>query len=230
MEFFMFRTIIFRISFVSLFAAFAPLFLVALPSKWMTRKLLQTLALGVLWSARAVAGIKYKIHNFPHPSSLILHPSPIIASKHMSTMETAILMAYIPNAFFIIKRELTWIPIYGWVVRRIGMLSVNRAKGATNMQSLAHAVERNIKRGMTLVIFPEGTRAKPGQPIKLRRGLLYIAEQLKLPIQPVGTDSGLYWPKHGKMKPGVANFWFEPVLPFNAKLDEIAQAIQRHSA
>ncbi|MDR1207530.1 MAG: 1-acyl-sn-glycerol-3-phosphate acyltransferase [Rickettsiales bacterium] len=228
----MFKTIIFNIAFVSAFAAFAPFFLVALPSRRLTQRLLQTLALCVLWLARVIGGIKYKIHNNPFcalPSTLGSAGN-IVASKHMSTMETAVLMAYVPNAFFIIKRELTWIPIYGWVMARLGMLAVNRKAGSTNMQALARAVAENIERGMTLVIFPEGTRARPGQQVKLRRGLLYIAEQLKLPILPVGTDSGIYWPKHGRMKSGTANFWFEPALPQNASLDEIAAAIGRHSA
>jgi hypothetical protein len=59
---------------------------------------------------------------------------------------------------------------------------------------------------------------------------MFIAESLKLPILPIGTDSGLYWPKRGKMSPGTANVWFEPLLPSTASLEEIADAIGRHSA
>jgi hypothetical protein len=59
---------------------------------------------------------------------------------------------------------------------------------------------------------------------------MFIAESLKLPILPIGTDSGLYWPKRGKMSPGTANVWFEPFLPSTASLEEIAEAIGRHSA
>ncbi|MCL1902173.1 MAG: 1-acyl-sn-glycerol-3-phosphate acyltransferase [Alphaproteobacteria bacterium] len=226
----MFRTIIFKISFVSIFAAFAPLFLIALPSRRLLRRLLVTLALGVLWFARVIAGIKYKVHNNPYKNHAGDGPRPIVACKHMSVLETAFLMAYVPNVFFILKREITWIPIYGWVAARLGFIPVNRASGATNMQKLTHAAAKNVARGMTLAIFPEGTRKVPGAPIKLKRGLMFIAENLKLPIQPVGTDSGLYWPKHGKMHPGTANFWFEPILPYNATLEDIADAISRHSA
>ena len=84
--------------------------------------------------------------------------------------------------------------------------------------------------GQVLIIFPEGTRAKPGQKVKLKRGLLFLAHELKLPILPVGTDAGLYWPKRGRVHSGTANVWFEPMLPCNASLDEIADAINRHSA
>ena len=110
------------------------------------------------------------------------------------------------------------------------MLGVNRARGKTNMKQLAADVEKRVLDGYTLVIFPEGTRAKPGERIPLKRGLLMLAYTLKLPILPVGTDAGLYWPKRGHMHPGMANIWFEPLLPCNASLDEISDAINRHSA
>jgi 1-acyl-sn-glycerol-3-phosphate acyltransferase len=110
------------------------------------------------------------------------------------------------------------------------MIGVNRARGKTTMKQLAAAVENRVLNGSTLVIFPEGTRAKPGEHIPLKRGLLLLAHTLKLPILPVGTDAGLYWPKRGRMHSGTANIWFEPLLPCNASLDEISDAINRHSA
>ncbi|NMA32715.1 MAG: hypothetical protein GX944_02175, partial [Alphaproteobacteria bacterium] len=66
--------------------------------------------------------------------------------------------------------------------------------------------------------------------IKIKSGLLFIAEKLKLPIIPVGTDSGLYWPKKGWIKSGTANLWFENLLPSTATKEEIAKAIGKHSA
>ena len=145
-------------------------------------------------------------------------------------MEVAILVTNIHNPFFIIKRELMWIPIYGWSFWRMGLQPVNRTRGATNMKKLADAVATRIMNGQTLIIFPEGTRTKPGQHIALKRGLLFLAQTLKLPITPVGTDTGIYWPKRGRMIPGTATMHFEPVLPSTASLDEIAAAINRHSA
>ncbi|MCL2331744.1 MAG: 1-acyl-sn-glycerol-3-phosphate acyltransferase [Proteobacteria bacterium] len=229
----MFRTIIFKIALAVWFTLWAPLLLVALPSAWLTRRFMVTDAWGVLQVARIFAGIKYKIHNSPfanHQSPIASHQSPIIASKHMSILEVAALSVYVPNVFFILKRELMWIPIYGWAFARIGLQPVNRAAGATNMNRLVAEVDKKIRRGMTLAIFPEGTRAKPGQPIKIKRGLLFIAEQLNLPIIPVGTDSGKFWPKKGRMHPGTANIYFGPALAPTATLDEIAAAIQRRSA
>jgi len=235
----MFRTIIFKFVLAVYFILWSPLLLVGLLNKRVNDFFVLTDARGVLLLARVIAGIRYNVHYPPveengipvKPNENIrLDGKAIIASKHMSMMEVAILSAKIPNAFFIIKRELLWIPIYGWAFWRMGLQPVNRTRGKTNMNKLADAVAKKIMNGQVLIIFPEGTRVKPGTHPELKRGLLFLAHQLKLPIMPVGTDTGLYWPKHGRMRPGTANVYFEPLLPCNASLDEIKDAINRHSA
>ena len=235
----MFRTILFKISLFIYFALWSPLLLLGLVSKKLSRKFVFADAAGVLVLARLICGIKYQVHyptqseddipNMPDGNKRVDGKS-IVAAKHMSILEIAIISKVMPKTFFIMKRELLWIPIYGWAFWRCGMLGVNRAKGKTNMKKLASDVEKRVLDGYTLVIFPEGTRAKPGQHIPLKRGLLLLAHTLKLPILPVGTDAGLYWPKHGRMHSGTAHVWFEPLLPCNASLDEISDAINRHSA
>ncbi len=235
----MIRTILFKIVLPIYFALWMPLLLIGLPSKKLSRIFVFTDAAGVLVLARLICGIKYKIH-YPQPDDAEVPEMPngnqrldgkaIIAAKHMSILEIAAISRVVPNSFFIMKRQLLWIPIYGWAFWRCGMLGVNRARGKTNMAKLASDVEKRVLDGYTLVIFPEGTRAKPGEKIPLKRGLLLLAYKLKLPILPVGTDAGLYWPKHGRMHSGTANVYFEPLLPSNASLDEISEAINRHSA
>ncbi len=235
----MFRTVIFKIILGLYFVLWAPILLVALPSRKMTLRAITTDARGVLWLARVICGIKYHIFYPPtEENGIPVQPNDnirtdgkaIIASKHMSIMEVAILVTNIQNPFFIVKRELLWIPIYGWSFWRMGLQPVDRTRGATNMKKLSATVASRIMNGQTLIIFPEGTRVKPGQKIQLKRGLLFLAEQLKLPITPVGVDTGLYWPKRGKMTPGTANIYFEDILPSTATLDEVHTAINKHSA
>lgn len=235
----MLKTVVFKFVLGVYFVLWSPILLLGLISKKLTTILVLTCANGVLWLAKTVAGIKYVVHYPPTEENGVpvapngnirLDGKAIIAAKHMSILEIAILTNVIPNSFFIIKRELLWIPIYGWAFWRMGLQPVNRTRGATNMQKLTNAVAEKIMNGKILIIFPEGTRAKPGQHIPLKRGLLFLAHQLKLPILPVGTDAGLYWPKRGKIKSGTANLWFEPLLPCNASLDEISKSINRHSA
>ncbi|MBO4745638.1 MAG: 1-acyl-sn-glycerol-3-phosphate acyltransferase [Alphaproteobacteria bacterium] len=235
----MFRTIIFKIILFLYFAAWSPLLLIGLVSKKLTSKLIILDAMGVLFLARVICGIKYKIFYPPveengipvTPNDNIRYDGKaIIASKHMSILEVAILVTNIQNPFFILKRELLWIPIYGWAFWRMGMQPVNRERGATNMKKLTAEVANKIMNGQTLIIFPEGTRVKPGHPVPLRRGLMFLAQTLKLPIIPVGTDAGIYWPKRGRMKSGTATMHFEPIIASTSSLEEIGAAINRHSA
>lgn len=232
------RTVIFKFFLAVYFLMWTPLLLLGLVSKRLTSLFIITDARGVLLLARIIAGIKYRIfyplteeNGVPaRPNGNVrLDGKAIVASKHMSILEVAILVTNIQNPFFILKRELMWIPIYGWAFWRMGMQPVNRARGATNMNKLARAVMKKIMNGGTLIIFPEGTRVKPGAKKELKRGLLFLAQTLKLPIMPVGVDTGLYWPKHGQMHPGTANVYFEPLLPSTASLPEITEAINRHS-
>lgn len=235
----MIKTVIFKFMLAVWFILWSPILLIGLPSRKLTRAFVLADATGVLWLARVIVGIKYNIHYPPKEENGVpfkpnendrLDGKAIIAAKHMSILEIAILATHITNSFFIIKRELMWIPIYGWAFWRMGFQGVNRNKGSTNMQQLTNSVAKKIMDKQILIIFPEGTRVKPGQKIKLKRGLLFIAEGLKLPILPVGTDAGLYWPKKGLMHSGTANVYFENVLPCTASLEEIREAINRHSA
>lgn len=234
----MLRNIIFKLTIYIWFTCWTPLLIIGLISKKLERKFILADARGVLFFARIIGGIKYKIHYpmtnengipFKHNINTRFDGRAIIASKHMSMLEVAILVTHIPNAFFIIKRELLWIPIYGWAFARIGLIGVNRTRGKTNMKDLTNRVMAKIMDGMTLIIFPEGTRVSPNQNIPIRRGLMFLAEQLKLPIMPVGVDTGLYWPKRGRIKPGTTHVYFEPELPSSATMDEVRDAINKHS-
>lgn len=234
----MLKTIILKTAIFLWCLAWTPLILVGLISAKLERKFIVWDTWGALFLARIICGIKYEIHYpllnedgipFQHNINQRLDGRAIIASKHMSMLEVLILLTHVPNPTFIMKRELLWIPIYGWAFARIGLIGVNRKRGATNMQTLANKVMDKIMNGMTLIIFPEGTRVAPGKRPPLKRGLLYLSQYLKLPILPVGVDTGLYWPKHGKIKPGTAQIYFENELPSNATLDEIRDAINRHS-
>lgn len=235
----MLRTIIFKFVLFVWFLICSPFLILGLISSKLERMFIYLDACGVLFLTRVIAGIRYEIHYplnnedgipFKHNINQRLDGRSIIAAKHMSMLEVAILVKHVPNYFFIMKRELLWIPIYGWAFARIGLIGVNRKPGATNMNQLAERVTKNIMNGLTLIIFPEGTRVAPKARPQLKRGLLFLASHLKLPITPVGTDTGLYWPKRGKIKPGTTNIYFENELPSTASLTEISEAINRHSA
>lgn len=149
----MFRTIMFKLALALHYVIWSPIILVGLIYKPLNDFLVLTCARGVLVLARIVAGIKYEIHCPPTeengipfaPDENIRNDGKvIIAAKHMSVLEIAILSTHIPNSFFIVKRELMWLPIYGWAFWRMGLQPVNRTRGATNMKKLAHAVAKKL--------------------------------------------------------------------------------------
>ena len=235
----MFRTVVFKIASAIHFILWAPILLVGLVNARLCHFLVVSCARGLALLARIICGVKYAVHFPPTEENGVpvlpngnsrFDGKAIVAAKHMSLLEIIVLSHVVPNAFFICKSEIMWFPIYGWAFWRMGLQPVNRSRGKTNLKKLEHDVARKIMSGRTLVIFPEGTRVKPGHPIPLKRGLLFLAQHLKLPILPVGTDTGIYWPKRGRITPGVAKVYFEPVLPSSATLEEIAAAINRHSA
>ncbi len=235
----MLRTFIFKLCFYLIFILWAPIITLALISKKLTRIIAVSMATQILFFARITVGVNYRVH-YPatEENGISILPNgnirsdgkSIIAAKHMSVMEVIILTKIVRNFTFIIKRELMWIPIYGWVFGRLGLIPVNRSRGKTNMNKLLTVTAKKIMDGYTLIVFPEGTRTKPGSHPVLKRGLLFIAHELKLPIQPVGTDTGIYWPRRGKMRSGTANVYFEPLLSSTATLEEIHTAINKHSA
>ncbi|MDR2770220.1 MAG: 1-acyl-sn-glycerol-3-phosphate acyltransferase [Rickettsiales bacterium] len=218
----MLRTTIFKTTLAVWFALWSPALIAGLASARLTRRFIRWDAMGVLWLAKIITGIRRKIHGKAAAGA-------IIASKHMSILEVAMLAVHCKNAFFIIKKELLLIPVYGWAFWRMGFIGVDRS-GAANMKKLAGLATKKIRAGRELIIFPEGARAKPGGGVRLKRGLLFIAEAAGVPVQPVGANTGLFWPKNGKMRGGLAELWFEPVLPPDASLEDIAGAIARHSA
>jgi len=235
----MFKTIIFKITLGIYFIVWTPFLGLSLVNKKLTRMTMRAETMGVLYLARRIAGITYRVHyplleengipTKPNANTR-LDGKAIIAAKHMSILEVAMLFMTVPNSFFILKRELLWIPVYGWAFWRVGFIGINRTRGRTNMRKLVTRVANKIMNGYNLVIYPEGTRVMPGQHPALKRGLMFLAHELKLPIMPAGTDAGTYWPKHGKMQSGVANLYFEPLLPSTANLEEIHTAINRHSS
>ena len=157
----MFRTIIFKIASAIHFILWAPILLVGLISARLSRFLVISCARGLALLARIICGVKYQVH-FPatEENGIPMLPNgntrfdgkAIVASKHMSLLEIVVLSHVVPNAFFICKREIMWLPIYGWAFWRMGLLPVNRSRGKTNLKKLEHDVAKKIMDGRTLEI------------------------------------------------------------------------------
>ena len=121
-----------------------------------------------------------------------------IASSHQSMFETFYLQTVFNSPIFILKKELTYIPIFGWYLKKIGSISIKRnkiSKDNLNFFDDVKNIINTLKR--PLIIFPQGTRVKPNERPPFKKGASRIYEELKISCQPVAINSGYVWPKNG---------------------------------
>ena len=219
------RSFVFSIWFV--LATFM-LVLVGLPLAIFAPKLLRPYAR--LWSpvintGLPICGITYKISGQEH---LPTDGPMLIASQHQSAFETMIWFQLLPDARYVMKIELMRLPLFGWLARRGGQIGVERGGGAQTMRTLFQDAAKAWREGAQIVIFPEGTRAKPGAPISLKVGFAALAKAAKMPVIPVTTDSGRCWGKGLLAKrPGVIHVDIHPALPAGMVREELMAELQR---
>ena len=164
----------------------------------------------VLDLARAVAGIDYELRGAKH---LPREPA-IIAMKHQSAWDTLAVPALLGDVAIVLKRELLWIPLYGWYARKAGMIPVDRGAGASALKSMVRRARDVIAEGRPIVIFPEGTRTAVGAKRPYHPGVAALYTQLGLPVVPVAVNSGLFWPRRSFIKrPGRIVVEALPPLP-----------------
>ena len=121
-----------------------------------------------------------------------------IAASHQSMFETFYLQTIFNSPIFILKKELTYIPIFGWYLKKIGSISIKRNKvSKDNLDFLGNISEKLAKTERPLIIFPQGTRVLPDERPPFKKGVSRIYEELKIKCQPVAINSGYVWPKRG---------------------------------
>ena len=124
-----------------------------------------------------------------------------IASSHQSMFETFYLQTVFKSPVFILKRELLLIPVFGWYLKKIGSISINRNKVTKENLNFFRDISKAIsKRNRTLIIFPQATRVLPDERPPFKKGVGRIYEKLKILCQPVAINSGKVWPKKGEKK------------------------------
>lgn len=138
----------------------------------------------------------------------------IYASKHQSAWDTIVLWHILHRPLFILKRELYWIPFFGWYLWRSNQIAINRADRKKAMEQIVQQVQRAKKSGRPVVIFPEGTRGKVGANTTYHRGVAKLSAALGWAVIPVALNSGKFWPKRPIWKtPGHAIIEFLPPIP-----------------
>jgi 1-acyl-sn-glycerol-3-phosphate acyltransferase len=153
-------------------------------------KLARCWARAVLAGLRPICGITVEItgrENLPADQPVLL------ASQHQSAFDTLIWMVELERPSYVMKQELTRIPLFGPLLEPAGMIGVDRKGGAGALRKLIAATLRARDAGRTVIIFPEGTRTPPGVVVPLQPGIAAIAGRLAVPVLPVATDSGQRW-------------------------------------
>jgi len=148
--------------------------------------------------------------------------SPVLyACKHESALETYAFTQAIPTLSYVLKKELTYIPLFGWAQYFYGMIPVDRKGGASAMKNMLKEVKKRIKDNRPVVIFPEGTRCKPGTTKGYKSGFLFVAENLNLKVIPVAVNTGLFWSKNSFLRySGTAIFEFMEPMEINKDTDK----------
>ncbi len=139
----------------------------------------------------------------------------LIAGKHQCMFDTMGPLVVLDRACYVMKKELTRIPFYGWFSAKSEMIVVDREGEAKALRSLLTEAKRRISEGRQVLIFPEGTRTAPGVHGAYQPGIAGLYRTLGLPCIPMATNSGVHWPAHGFLrKPGTIVFQFlEPIAP-----------------
>lgn len=164
---------------------------------------------GMLGALRIVAGLSWELRgreNLPQGPF-------IVASKHQSAFETFVFHLLLGDPAYILKRELLWIPFFGWYLGKAGVIAIDRSAGTKALKAMVKGAEEAAAKGRPVIIFPEGTRAAPGAKLPYHTGVAMLYGALKVPVVPIALNSGLFWRRRGFAKrPGTLTLEALPVI------------------
>lgn len=144
-----------------------------------------------LWLLRVIAGTKVEVRG----REKIPSGGALVAAKHQSLWETFALVPLFDDPTFILKRELMWIPLFGWYTWKADCIPVNRKAGSQALVQMTAKAKDEARHGRQILIFPEGTRRPAGAPPAYKYGVAHLYQNLGFPCIPIALNSGLYWPR-----------------------------------
>ena len=153
----------------------------------------------------------------------------IVASKHQSAWDTMIWHVILADPAVVMKQELMWIPIYGWISRKTRMIPVDRKGGGRALRAMLRAARAARDAGRQITIFPEATRSAPDRTNPYHPGVAALYQNLALPVVPAAVNSGLFWPRRSFLRrPGTIVLEFlAPIAPGLDRRPFIAELEQR---
>ena len=213
---------------------FSPLVLVCIVLPFPVRyRISRFWAQSVLWLAKHCCGLSYEIEGL---ENLEKANTAIVLSKHQSAWETIALRYILPTHSVLLKRSLMWLPFWGWAMAALKPIAIDRKNQRASLRTLLERGSENLKLGLWVLIFPEGTRTAPGESKKFSSGGALLAQQSGFPVFPIAHNAGIYWPRYSFIKyPGTIKVKIGPMIEskgrkaqdINAEAEAwIAQAMQ----
>lgn len=204
--------------------------LLVLPRRWLVPA-------SRLWCRAVMAALRHTVGlTWRCEGQETLPPRPfIVAAKHQSAWDTLVWPLLVDDPAIVLKRELLWLPLFGWYLARIGMLAIDRAGGGATLRRLVRRARRVTAAGRPVIIFPEGTRTAPGIRLPYQPGVAALYRGLGVPVVPVALNSGHFWPRRRLVKrPGCITVRFlppiQPGLEGRTFLAELERRIETASA
>ncbi|MFK8068347.1 MAG: lysophospholipid acyltransferase family protein [Gammaproteobacteria bacterium] len=177
-----------------------------------------------LWWTKIVCGLSFRVHGEEN-----IPPGPaVIMCNHQSAWETLALQLIFPAQVWVLKKELLWIPIFGWGLSALNPIAIDRGSARKALQQVVEQGTDRLKNGIWVTIFPEGTRIAPGETRRYGKSGGLLASKIACPVVPVAHNAGLFWPKNSILrKPGVIDIVIGPVIASdNKSVNEITQEVQ----
>ncbi|HJS37966.1 MAG TPA: lysophospholipid acyltransferase family protein [Burkholderiales bacterium] len=191
------RSVLFALALVLVTPPYAIVALLSFPLPRMARyRLISAWSRLVVWLAWWICGIRWKIEGRRH---LPDEPA-VILSQHQSAWETLAFQEIFPPQVLVLKRELLWIPFFGWGLALMSPIAINRARGMAALREMARQGRERLAQGFWVVIFPEGTRVAPGEKRAYHQGGAWLAVSCRVPVVPVAHNAGRLWPRNAFLK------------------------------
>ena len=176
------------------------------------------------WLLRVVAGTSVELRGLDKipPGALL------VAAKHQSVWETFMLLTLFDDPAYVFKRELQWIPVFGWYAWKSRMIPVDRGARGGAMAGMIARAREEFARGRQIIIFPEGTRTAPGAPPVYKSGVAQLYAACGVPCLPIALNSGLYWPRRKFLRyPGTIVLEVLDPIPPGLSREEFADRLER---
>jgi 1-acyl-sn-glycerol-3-phosphate acyltransferase len=178
-----------------------------------------------VWWIEHTCGIRYRLEG----TEKIPAGPCIVMANHQSAWETLALKKFFPPMVWVLKRELLWVPFFGWGLALVQPIALDRGSGRKAVQQLVSQARTRCGQGRWIIVFPEGTRVPPGEVRRFKLGGSIMAVETGMPIVPVGHDSGVYWARRSFIKrPGTVTVRIgDPISTQGKSSDEVNAEVKR---